>query len=391
MIDIEAVEERNLKNIRQIGTPSEEDRIYIENAAYARIHEEDYAQRRAFIFMGHTECKQGRYTTFVEAAIPVHDLEFAQNIPRWSTHAWSDVFREIKRSYENSIIVGWALDLKGFAPRMTPELEAVHREQFGGAHQVLFLMDSIEGDEYFFLNKGSRLQQKEGFYIYYARELHRVRPAEVTVERERRQSVQSIPQEPERNKGQYREAIQESENRDANAPGKATSYALVAAIALLVVLAGVGVYENRIQIPGVDRIVSAMSQKLKGEPEPAEVLVGTEIEQNATEQVTDTETMTMTENLNLIPIEQVPAGEVPKAEKTQTDENTDTEKADTETQAEETVAQKIPEYYVVEAGDTLSSISREIYGSTKQIAEIVKLNELESSDDIREGQKLLLP
>ena len=58
MIDIENAKERDLKNIRQIGNPTEDDKIYIENAAYARIHEEDYAQKRAFIFMGHTECNQ---------------------------------------------------------------------------------------------------------------------------------------------------------------------------------------------------------------------------------------------------------------------------------------------------------------------------------------------
>ena len=168
MIDIETGNERNLKNIRQIGTPSEEDRIYIENSAYQRVHDEDYAAKRVFIFMGHTECEKGRYTTFVEAAIPVRDLDFSQNVPQWNNHAWSDIFREIKRSYENSIIVGWALDIKGFVPRMTVELEQMHREQFGGAHQVLFLMDSMEGEEYFYLNKGSRLQQKEGFYIYFS-------------------------------------------------------------------------------------------------------------------------------------------------------------------------------------------------------------------------------
>lgn len=71
MIDIAEGPGRDLKNIRQIGTPAEGDRIYIENAAYARVHEETYEERRVFIFMGHTECEQGVYMTFVEAAIPV--------------------------------------------------------------------------------------------------------------------------------------------------------------------------------------------------------------------------------------------------------------------------------------------------------------------------------
>ena len=59
MIDIAEGPGRDLKNIRQIGTPAEGDRIYIENAAYARVHEETYEERRVFIFMGHTECEQG--------------------------------------------------------------------------------------------------------------------------------------------------------------------------------------------------------------------------------------------------------------------------------------------------------------------------------------------
>ena len=78
MIDIAEGPGRDLKNIRQIGTPAEGDRIYIENAAYARVHEETYEERRVFIFMGHTECEQGVYMTFVEAAIPVRDMEFSQ-------------------------------------------------------------------------------------------------------------------------------------------------------------------------------------------------------------------------------------------------------------------------------------------------------------------------
>ena len=45
MIDIAEGPGRDLKNIRQIGTPAEGDRIYIENAAYARVHEETYEER----------------------------------------------------------------------------------------------------------------------------------------------------------------------------------------------------------------------------------------------------------------------------------------------------------------------------------------------------------
>ena len=73
MIDIAEGPGRDLKNIRQIGTPAEGDRIYIENAAYARVHEETYEERRVFIFMGIYDlcrgCHSGKgYGVFTESA-----------------------------------------------------------------------------------------------------------------------------------------------------------------------------------------------------------------------------------------------------------------------------------------------------------------------------------
>lgn len=401
MIDIETKSKRDLKNIRQIGAPTESDRIYIENAAYARIHEEDYAERRVFIFMGHTECTDGKYTTFVEASIPVHNIEFVQNVPQWNTHAWSDVFREIKRSYENSIIVGWAMDIKGFVPRMTTELEAVHREQFGGAHQVLFLMDSLEGEEYFFLNKGSHLQKKEGFYIYYSREVHKVRTADLTVETPKRESRQVIPQVDEEVRGRYRESMQKKEENKSG--HKAASYAMAAAVALLVSIVGIGAAQGRINISGFEDAVSAMSDKIRGKKDRTEVLVGSEIKE--TQESTQNSGATLTETLDLIPIEEIPAGKIEKTDIPETTENTeagDTEKetgTDAEKNQEENreddkaadAAAKKPEYYTVKSGDTLTSISLNLYGTTDKIPEIVSLNQMENSDNIHVGQKLRLP
>lgn len=168
MIDIVDEKNHNLKNVTQIGTPSEEEKIYIEDSAYARMHMDELWERCVFVLMGHTECASGIYTTFIESVIPVQEIGFEKNTPIWTNQAWSSVFREIKRAYESLIVVGWALDLKGIAPRITPELEAIHREHFGGVHQLFFLANTADGEEYFYLNKNNHLYQKNGFYIYYS-------------------------------------------------------------------------------------------------------------------------------------------------------------------------------------------------------------------------------
>lgn len=64
----------------------------------------------------------------------------------------------------------------------------------------------------------------------------------------------------------------------------------------------------------------------------------------------------------------------------------------TENAAEETDASVAkPEYYTVKAGDTLTSICRQIYGSTDRLKELKECNNLENADDLRVDQKLLLP
>ena len=166
MIEIINDKERNLKNIKQIGTPKEENKIYVEHIVYAKIKETSYTEKRVFVLMGHTERLEGRYVTFVEGIIPVREIEFQGNIPRWNNSTWGEVFREIKRLYEEMIIVGWAIDVKGMLPKVTPELERVHREHFGGVHQLLFLLDTLEQEETFYMYKENTGQQNTTPYKY---------------------------------------------------------------------------------------------------------------------------------------------------------------------------------------------------------------------------------
>lgn len=59
--------------------------------------------------------------------------------------------------------------------------------------------------------------------------------------------------------------------------------------------------------------------------------------------------------------------------------------------AVETVVSDATRYYVVRKGDTLYSISCEIYGNGSKVDEICRMNKLDNPDSILLGQKLLLP
>lgn len=78
----------------------------------------------------------------------------------------------------------------------------------------------------------------------------------------------------------------------------------------------------------------------------------------------------------------------------QDDQSTETAQQNTvqdmETAHQEAAA-SIPQYYVVERGDTLRSISYAVYGNYSMVDEICEWNRIEDPDSILCGQRLLLP
>lgn len=70
---------------------------------------------------------------------------------------------------------------------------------------------------------------------------------------------------------------------------------------------------------------------------------------------------------------------------------TDVSQALAEQQVQDSSQTAIPQYYVVQRGDTLRTICFDIYGDYSRVDEICKWNNIEDPDNILYGQKLLLP
>lgn len=156
------------KDIKQIGSPDIGDRIYVEDGAYQVLHPYDsLEEKRAYVLLGKFENCSGRQCVFVEAVIPLLEMAFDGELPLWNDHTWAYIYKQLKREYDSMVIVGWAMDIKGQLPNMTVRLENLHQSHFGGAHQLLLLMDSLEREEAFYSNRNGHLYRREGFYIYY--------------------------------------------------------------------------------------------------------------------------------------------------------------------------------------------------------------------------------
>lgn len=72
-------------------------------------------------------------------------------------------------------------------------------------------------------------------------------------------------------------------------------------------------------------------------------------------------------------------------------ENTQSAEIQSDEENEEALSRSITRYYEVEQGDTLYTISQEIYGDISRVGKICEVNQISDPDKIRSGQKIILP
>lgn len=74
-----------------------------------------------------------------------------------------------------------------------------------------------------------------------------------------------------------------------------------------------------------------------------------------------------------------------------TSESADTAQGRKNTQSTDTAQKTEVQYYQIQRGDTLYTISQKLYGNTDNVNKICEMNQIENPDNIKYGQKILLP
>lgn len=443
--DSETREKTLPKDIKQIGKPDIGDRIYIENQIYTYLHPyESLTEKTAYVLLGRFENYAGKQCTFVEGAIQLEEMSFDGELPRWNDQTWSYIYKQLKNDYDSMVIVGWAMDMKGQLPNMTARIEALHQNHFGGIHQILFLLDTLEQEEAFYSCRNNHLYRRDGFYIYYDKSIparmnkaiadieekkenlsgfEEIYIAKEEIKQEEQQVQESKPVEPqsreEKQQGIYRQLLAKQEEQ--RVPAYSSSLLLLVVVCVL----GVAAYRNYQKVNEMEYTLaqlntakviaeteSAANEKASGvkvEEVQGEIIkeevasdlsqveigneTGVDLAQvNATEISPSTEPDTTIEtNAAVGPDTET---EIPKVQDTLTETEANSETA-TET-ALTTVASEgqvylKQGYYIVQKGDNLAGICRKIYQTTAMMDKVCEANEIDDPDAIYAGQYLTLP
>lgn len=160
------------KNIRQVGSPGGRHKIYIEDYVYTYLR--TLSQRKeacAVIFLGKSQVMKDIRYTFVSGALECKASAFQWDNICLDDNCWEYIEQERKKYFPEKKIAGWFLGRAGQEMSLSPAVEAAHRKYFAGRDKILMLLDMLENEEVFFIYDQGYLQKREGFYIYYEKNL----------------------------------------------------------------------------------------------------------------------------------------------------------------------------------------------------------------------------
>lgn len=410
------------KNIRQIGNIQGAVRIYMEDYVYTYLHGSGRSgwAHRGSVFLGSHYQENGQKYIFISGLVRIPDENFNDGMPEFTDLMWGGIYQEMKQFYEDVEILGWGMDVAGASAKLTGDLERIHRNVFQGQDKLLFLMDSLEKEEAFYVYEKNMLRRRDGYYVYYEKN-PQMREYMMQGKDETEAHSEVDPQKAVVTN--YR-AITAEKRRKSGRGFQAFVY--VASLALLVAVSAMGV--NMMSSVGkIHRLEEAVSylqtdntsaesetavhdevedaqakERMEeddvqtGENEPgAELQTESELSGGVSDEKPD-ENLTGESNQADHEADQIEtSGQESEEVSPETEEEKEQvpsvkpQEEEKESETQETTAIADQDHYIVQKGESLLGISQKIYGKdyTRQLCE---LNELEDENKIYAGQKLLL-
>ena len=370
------------KNIRQIGTPDGHKRIYIEDYVVTYLNyiaRPGSTQARGAILLGESKKSEYGDITFVSGAVDAQNIEFDMDESEFTQEAWTQIYDQVKQYFPGLAVVGWFLSRMGFSTAVNDKIEKMHVDNFPGKDKVLYITDSLESDDAFYMYEHGRLVKQKGYYIYY----------------EKNEAMQNYimkqkgdaPMEQTEIQRKDEEIIRQFRKKNRNLPeqkesGVGFAYIASSFVVLALLAMGITVVSNYDKMKEMEVSINRLEVTAQADQDDY-------VEAMAT---TEGVLATGMDAQNITTQEQVTV-DTTLTETTMTETAiTSQEELTTQTQAvlsDNTVSSE--EYYIIQEGDSLSSIAFVFYGDADHAKDIAIANDISVDDNIFVGQKIVIP
>lgn len=390
------------KNVRQVGQVSDKKKIYVEDYVMSFIKKlgmKKDSDSELVVLLGQFVQINNCQCTFISGAIEIKGVIYEDNLV-FSNEVWTSIYESIKKYFTNVEIVGWSMIRAGLPLNVDDRIRKVHVDNFAGQDKTLLLYDSLEREEAFYVFQENKLVRQDGYYIFYDKNAEMQNYIISLGEQQARERTYSTPK--------YTEpAKPASPKKQFSVPKRKNAwvYGAGAAAAVIVLVFSASMlnsYDARIQQKGqtTDVLSENVKQNAGKEKQAAQVTqeasLPVETAQGKLATINnDEEVEKPTSNQSSEKKKEESASKAEKKDKEESAKKKSKSEAgssnETKKKTESTQASTSKNYYIVKKGDSLSSIAMKLYNSKSYVKKLRELNNIEDSDKIIIGQKILLP
>lgn len=376
--------ERQLpKNVRQIGNVSDEPKIYVEDYVDTYLNQlKDKAKDEpvGIALAGEILVLEGQPVVYISGAFRLAEVEVRGKEISLKEETVKQMETDRKKYFPETEIVGWGLIEDGKPMGRSREVGWIHSKYFSKDQSVFIWKDSLDGEEVFYAFKYGELMQMGGHYVFYEKN-----PAMQNYMISTRKKIGVTPSEvvEDRAAKDFRSVVRERMDAKSDRQNSRLIYITSALLVVVVLVIGVSTMNNYDKMEAVQSSLESLSQSVNSPESQTETVTedeGDDEEEGAAAKA------------------QVETGETESVQEASGDTASDSSgEGDTDDTGAVMTADPSEidldedDYYVVQKGDTLDTISMKVYGDAAHVDAICRMNGLSDGNLIYIGQKLLLP
>jgi len=368
---------RRPKNIKQIGDVSSNRKIYIEDYAFTYINSVAYQtpeDEQAGVLLGEVQKSDEEKCLFIKGVIRAKtpENETKQGIV-FNEKIWEKIYAEIEKFFPDLEVVGWFAAMPGITQERFLYLKKLHMDNFSGGMKTMYLVNTCDKEENFYLYENGELKKQKGYVCFYERNYEM---QEYMLEKRERKPIES----PEKDKvmKSIRSIIQEKEEMRQRRKNSVFLYGISSFMAVVVLVIGINLLNSYEKMKKFDTSLSNIALEIS----------------NISEKEKSIQTSDNSVSVNKISGDVYPTEAETESTESRTTQS-QTEQSQIEKQAESAEMVKEADTaqttYIVKKGDTIMSICKKYYGNTEKLNEIIAVNNIEDADKLYIGQEIKLP
>lgn len=387
---------RRPKNIKQIGDVSSDKKIYIEDYAFTYINSIAYnspQEEQAGVLLGELAKEGNERCVFVKGVIKAALGDTSDTGIYFNENIWNKIYSDTEKYFPDLSVVGWFAVMPEVTDERMARLKKLHLDNFAGNMKTLYLVDTVEKEEHFYLYENGTLKRQKGYVCFYERNYEM---QEYMLERSEKKSCEDASDD--RVIRNIRNVIREKEELKEQRKSGSFMYGVSAFLVVVIIVIGINLMNNYEKMRRLNQSVDNLMNQLEGNERG-----GQDGDDNGVHDSEASGDISVDGNaikVNRLSGDVYPLEENSTSDKTERETESDNNAASETTQAiseSETDASvssvKTDSYsmYTVKQGDTLMGICKRYYGTTTKYQEVMQYNGLDDRDMLYIGQQIKLP